>query len=440
MKNLLKSLIRKISAVFFSRLQPHWEEVRKAVEKESFEKLVENVGPDLEMEEIPSVSMPRMLALGEGVKMGRRINLESEGGIILGDHVQLEDGVCIESIEKERDIPSFDIVHPDFMKPVVIGEGAYIGRNTTIMPGSIIPGGSLVQAGSVLSGTHNFPKRKTTSSNSKGKNALGFGDKLFFVASTGRSGTKTISALLSQHPDIDCRHEAQFALNNLSTLMAEGESSELVEAALKVMYLQSANIKTTKKVYGESDLKNSSLIPGLHKILPEAKFIWLIRKAEDFVASAYGRGWFDQREYCYGEEKTFSPDSMISENDMNMYRWEYARHRVNGGKTEGLEKETWEKMGAFERCCWYWGYWNQMIEKQLIELRPRQYFFLRLEEIEEQLPAILEWLGVKEAPIQSGVFNRASHKKVKSESWSEEQKRVFEKWCREGMNKWYGND
>lgn len=441
MKNLLKSLIRRFAAFFYKHLHSLVEEERLKWGKLDLEKSIENVGEGLAIKDLPEISMPRMLSLGRGVRMGKRISIESEAGVIIGDGAQIEDGVVIETIDKSKDIPSNDLAHPDFMKPVMIGAGAYIGKNAVIRPGAILEKGSMVESGTIVGANESFPKRKMPqkSPSTKWKRGKDWGGNIFFVLSTGRSGTKTIAEVLSRHPEISCKHEAQYFLNVTSTMKVEGEANS-VSKLIEGLYGQCTNILANGPIYGESDLKNSPLVGELHEVMPEAKFIWLIRRAEDFVASAYGRGWFDEREHSFEEEKKFSPDAMISEADMNPWRWEYARHRVNGGKTLALSREEWRQMTAFERNCWYWSFWNGMIEDQLSKLPKEQHFFLRLEEMDARLPAMLKWLGAGEAGLKTGVYNQANHKKLKKQAWTEEQMAIFDKWCQEGMKKWYGND
>jgi len=434
-KKLIKQIIRNLSAFFYRKFSRLWEEGREEVIREDFSTQVEHIGERFELAGAPTISLPRMVSLGSFVSLGRNINLEGEGGIFIADHAILEDGVVIETKKRNQQNADHDFEHPHEMFPVSIGKGAYIGKGAVIKPGTYIPPGAVVGAGEKIeedqeippARTKDYPRRPIRKSHQE------LGKNMFFVVSTGRAGTRSIANVLSQHPDIRCRHEAQFSFNLLSTLFEEDRwDREKIKRALHTLFIQTHSLDLSSSYYGESDLKNSNLIPLIHELLPEARFIWLIRKAEDFVASAYGRGWFDDREYSYGSEKTFSPDTMITERDINPYRWQYSRHRINWG-----EKDGWKDMTAFERNCRYWGYWNQMIEENLSALPEEQSFQVKLEELHSRVPDLLSWLGAPQTQLNVRIFNQATHQEVGRDTWSEVQQAQFKRWCEDGMNKWY---
>ena len=115
---------------------------------------------------------------------------------------------------------------------------------------------------------------------------------MYLIVSTGRAGSTTIAKTLSLHPEISCRHEPNTLLLQLANDYIHGlKTKEETKAALCCIYAQCSIFPTP--IYGESDQKLSLIINLLAEILPESKFIWLIRNAKDFVHSAaINRHWY----------------------------------------------------------------------------------------------------------------------------------------------------
>ena len=150
--------------------------------------------------------------------------------------------------------------------------------------------------------------------------------------------------------------------------------------------------KNTKLIYGESDQKLVSFISFLYEILPKSKFIWLIRRADEFVASAYGRGWFDDHEYSAHNPNLFSPDSIAPKNIFDRYRLDYSIFRLNGYKAGVFSKDEWNNMDSFERNCWYWNYWNEKIESSFLEIVNAQKMMIKLEELDKSKAKLFDFL------------------------------------------------
>lgn len=246
---------------------------------------------------------------------------------------------------------------------------------------------------------------------------------MFFVVTTGRSGSQTIAETLSQHPAIECAHEPHPELISLSTEYAHGEkSSDAVRAELREIY--SRRVYPRNRWVGESDQKCWNLIPFLAELIPESRFIWLIRDGRDVVASTYSQNWFPTR------ERPGSPDSA------NLYdRWLY--YRLNGAKCGAMSFEEWHAMSEFGKNCWHWIHINRGIERQLAALPQDRVRQVKLEELGEALPGLVNWLGLKAVTINTGVHNKATYKVRRWEAWNDEERQAFRKWCGAGMDEWY---
>lgn len=441
-KHRLSTFFRKLVFYVLRRTQPYIALFRAPYYTRYLAKYVENIGSNVKASGALELSYPRMLSLGSYVQLGKNCSLESEGGIIMGDRVVIGDEVVIETLLPVSSVQTPGNFHPDQARPIQIGSDVTIGNGVRLRAGSRVETGAVVPAGEVVNGYVRAEKRSRGSAVSKAHVcAKELGENMFFVVSTGRSGTTSIARVLSEHADIACKHEAKFPLNIISTQYAEEKlTREQVLSMLKGLYVDASNIRRPAKVYGESDLKSANLITELHELLPQARFIWLIRNAPDFVASSYGRGWFDAREYCYGDEVLFSPDTIVDESMFDKYRLEYSRYRINGGLCDpDLNQTSWQEMGAFERSCWYWNYWNLHIEEQLSHIPADQWTMVRLENLAPRLASLYSFLRV--APVAQTdrelVHNKAYHKVVKSDQWTPLQNAAYQKWCASSMAKWY---
>lgn len=86
--------------------------------------------------------------------------------------------------------------------------------------------------------------------------------------------------------------------------------------------------------YGETSHFWKRYLEELTTTMPKAKFVHLIRDGRKVVRSFYCATRFFRNfkdDYSYRNEK--------------------------------LPIKGWSKMNRFEKCCWYWRYWNEEIEK-----------------------------------------------------------------------------
>jgi hypothetical protein len=337
----------------------------------------------------------RYLLLGNNVRLKGGGDIDASGGVMIGDGCVIERNVNISSVEVERE---------KTYSPVVIGSGNILFDD--VVPGTVMPN-RISSLG--LSGCTNG---------------------LIFVVSTGRSGSKAIVELLNQHPTIDAYHDCFPHINSWSAeYLYNNVSSKIIEERLSILF-NSFSINH-ELVHCQSDQKLAPLIKILADLYPHAKFLWLIRNAKSFVNSSYSRGWFYNSEFNYIDNALEFCEANKSPSHY------YAYHRANGHRIGEVDEDVWRNMTAFERNCWYWSYWNSLIEGQLNNISEERWIIVKLEELDECQSRILEFLEVSMKNLNAKIVNQATYKKNDIKSWSSDMERIFKNHCEELMLKWY---
>lgn len=95
------------------------------------------------------VKFPEKITLGKHVIVGPGCTLGAGGGIRLGDHVRISKDVIIESagLDFVKGSPPYSHVS----KPIVIGDGVWIGTRAIILGGVTVGENAVIGAGAVVS-------------------------------------------------------------------------------------------------------------------------------------------------------------------------------------------------------------------------------------------------------------------------------------------------
>lgn len=335
------------------------------------------------------------LMLGHNVTFEGKNHLDATAGIMLGDGVTLDKGTNLST--QSRTFP------PTFA-PIIIGAGNQVTQN--LAPGTILPNKKSVRGLSDYQG------------------------QIIFVLSTGRSGSNAIIKILQQHPQAEAYHDSFPPIYTWSCqYLYQEETKEQIKDKLHALY-NAVNMQKGQ-AHIQSDQKLAPLVGILAQLFPSAKFIWLIRRAEKFISSSYPRGWFQDKEFGYPQRENvfFRPGIEASVFD--------AVHRTHGARVGAFSETEWQQILPFERNCWYWSYWNQLIEKELGNIAPSRWIQLQLEDLGSKLPEVLDFIGLAKYPLTISKTNQAYYDKITPEQWSPEMKKIFHAHCSELLNKWY---
>jgi acetyltransferase-like isoleucine patch superfamily enzyme len=409
------------------------------------------------------IEYPRGLVVGNNVHIDEGCYLDARGGILIGDntHISRNVTICSSHPRFEGDALPYDNMQVD--KPVTIGKNVWIDMNVTIVPGVIIGEGAVIRVGAVInedvpalaivssavaviSNTREASRYKQLEQQQrwsgnggnllteKAKSAFNrtaeqLGEKMFFVLGTGRNGSTAIAKNLNRHAGIICQHEPKLSLVTLSTKYSHREVSiEKVKQELMMLYCEQYTFPDL--VYGESDQKLSNMVPLLRDILPSAKFIWLLRNPVDTINSTFSRGWF--------LDNDLYPTQVQRETYTENYKPMYSQYRVHADKAGLMSEQEWKDMSPFARNCWYWSYWNEMIEAHLKTLPVGQSMLVRLEDLQFQMPEILRFLGLPyDVSLEVQQANQAVYKLLTQSDWSADMQADFDRICLPNYRRWY---
>lgn len=247
---------------------------------------------------------------------------------------------------------------------------------------------------------------------------------MFFIVSTGRSGTVTLAQTLSLIDGCIGVHEPAPQLIMES---AEYRYGSVDERRLREILVESRHPRVRGSVYCESNQTLSLIIPVLIDVFPQARFVWLIRNGLDQVASAYSKQWYsghsenhDRYEDCPPLERTWIDG------------------RIEGDRCGDVSREVWQSLDRFGRCCWYWSYVNRLIGADLGALASEHFNLVRLEDLEAQLPELLDWMGLKTVLLPTPKrLNKGKRSAYPWTAWTPEERASFEEWCGPLMDRFY---
>jgi hypothetical protein len=205
------------------------------------------------------------------------------------------------------------------------------------------------------------------------------GTKAFFIVSSGRSGTAMLHKVLSAADDIEMHHEymvhivQKLAVRRYMGWADESEALRVLNDthAAAIDYSQAGQ-------WGDSSNKLSWLIPELAKLLPDSKFVHLVRDGRK-VASSYFHKLSNE---CYDDRSTEI----------------LAAHARDRGHTRAPppEKKFWWPLARpgdpfeaafpdfdrFQRISWHWAEINRVILQSLAALPNHRKLLTRLEDLE----------------------------------------------------------
>lgn len=228
----------------------------------------------------------------------------------------------------------------------------------------------------------------------------------FFIVSSGRSGTAMLHKVLAAAGNVDMHHEYMVQILQPLAVRAYHGLVTRAEAARMLMQTHVAAIRyCDADFWGDSSNKLSWLIPELSGLLPDARFVHLVRDGRK-VTGSYFRKLGDE---CYDDRSTrilahhlSAPDTVPPPPPEKKYWWPQAR-------PDSPWVAEFSRFSQFERIAWHWCEINQVILDALTRLPAARQIFVRLEDLYEQpetLYNLLDFLELRRSPDLVEMFHR----------------------------------
>jgi acetyltransferase-like isoleucine patch superfamily enzyme len=402
-------------------------------------------GGECDIKGVGFISCSKSISFGNNVHIGEDFYFATEGGMMIGDNTHISRRVTIYTHNHNYNGESLPYDQNKQFKPVNIGKNVWIGMNVSVCPGVSIGEGSIIGMGSVVAkdippysisggnparvlGQRNIEKYKYLEQNSSygGKNGAKrpeskakyctlseLGENLCFVLSTGRSGSQSIVDTLSSHSLIQGYHEPFRYLIKLSTDFAHKlKTCDEVSKELEILFNQLSCFPKDKMII-ISDQKFSNLVSFIKKMLPKAKFIHLKRKPEQCINSIYAREWYAEKVKLLKKSTAY-----------------WHGYRLSGANVGEFSELDWGNLDRWEKCCWYYKYWNELIEANIADINESQKLSITLENLDENIFQVCEFLGIKNESLSIKRSNtvKEAHLKLYEKNWSPKQKQIFNRY------------
>jgi hypothetical protein len=202
--------------------------------------------------------------------------------------------------------------------------------------------------------------------------------KPLFIVSSGRSGTAMLHKALSAAGHVEMHHE--YMVNTVQPL-AVRRYLDLTPPSKALEILDECHVAAVRysnaAFWGDSSNKLSWLIPELAELMPEARFVHLVRDGRK-VASSYFHKLGDE---CYDDHSNAilqahydNPAEVPAPPPEKKYWWPVPRR-------DDPVAQDFRSFDQFERIVWHWAEINAVILRSLAALAPERHLFVRLEDL-----------------------------------------------------------
>ncbi len=249
----------------------------------------------------------------------------------------------------------------------------------------------------------------------------------FFIVSSGRSGTAMLHKAISAVPGVEAHHEYMvhivqpLAVKRYLGLADEADARRVLAGthAAAVRYSEEAH-------WGDSSNKLSWLIPDLAALLPEAKFVHLVRDGRKVAGSYFHKlaaECYDDRSMQIFQAYCDDPARNCAPPPEKKYWWPVPR-------PDDPRARQFRHYDQFQRIAWHWAEINRVILRALEGLPPARRHFVRLEDLRESPQAargLYEFLNLPYRDEYFSLFARPHNvNRPQDRLLSQEQRKQFD--------------
>jgi hypothetical protein len=211
-----------------------------------------------------------------------------------------------------------------------------------------------------------------------------------FVLSTGRCGTAFLTEILRRSDMLSVHHAPKPELEFLSSLVhhAPPEPAALDLAVLAARFELLVDAYRSGAMYVETNNRITFFAPALARLLPNARFVHVVRNPADFVRSGMRRGY-------------------------------YAEGVVQHQRLKPADDAEWSSYSELEKITWEWNEINGFIERFKASMPERRVLTLRSEALfrePDAMISLLEFVGAGNDDALVGAVRRGKFKPVNQQT------------------------
>lgn len=160
-----------------------------------------------------------------------------------------------------------------------------------------------------------------------------------FVLSTGRCGTDFLHHLLKPVKQMDVHHEAEPKMAIASRFLYQNNinhhGGEVAFIGVRYNAIQDAYL--FNKIYVETNNRLTFFAPYIESLIPNARFVHLVRHPGDFVTSGMRRGYYNSNKIV-----------------------DYSKIRP---RESSIAQQEWNSYSRLQKIAWLWNETNLFVER-----------------------------------------------------------------------------
>lgn len=225
------------------------------------------------------------------------------------------------------------------------------------------------------------------------------GARPFFIVSSGRSGTAMLHKALSANADVEMHHEYAVQITQPTAVRSYLGLLDREKCRQILNETYAAAVRYSDRAHwGDSSNKLSWIIPELAELMPDAKFVHLVRDGRK-VAGSYFRKLGDE---CYDDRSNAVMqahyDGKASAPPPEKKYWWPVPKRGDPAA------EAFRGFNQFQRIAWHWAEINRVILREMAKLPKPRTLFVTLEDLSSSPDAVKGLYDFLNLPYRDEAF------------------------------------
>lgn len=249
-----------------------------------------------------------------------------------------------------------------------------------------------------------------------------FKQQVGYAVGTGRCGTNFLAKVIKHEPGVASTHERN-ALNETFHRYCKWNSLPVDYKGFLQAKKREIELDLKDKTFSfESSAHLSLSLQELYQAF-DAKFVFIVRSPEKVVNSYYRKGFYNRDIYRQDVDLA-----------LGYQQEKYFHHFLGRIVPNGVEFDTWNKMGRVGKIAWYWKTINEEVLRQFETIPEDNWLIVKLEDFDYQkYVQVTEFLGIKSVMTQHK-YEKISGRRPNSlpnipniSKWNEQDIDEFEK-------------